>query len=297
MWPRDALPRSGITNWSVFTGQRGWQSWMKPPGCNWVYIFAIGSGGGGGRASGGAVSYAAGGGGSGVITRALYPAQIFPDIIYVIAGAGGLGSTTDLTFGAAGETSFIGLAPNSSPQNLILRILGGDGGDSITTGGAGGSATASSNGALINAAIFTSTSGQSGSNGGAVANGSGINISFGASGLCVTGGAGGGCGTGIGGGITGSGLLPTINGAATGGASGNPGFNRGLIVSPGLRTFPMLFSGGCGGGGVSTAITAGRGGDGAYGSGGGGGGSGTIAGAVAGNGGNGGDALIMIGAF
>lgn len=304
MWPGDALPQRGITNWSVFTGNKGavangWNSWIKPPGCNWVYIFAVGAGGGGGRPLNGSVTVGGGGGASGGVTRALFPARFLPDIIYARPGAGGLGATTSGSNGGNGLLSYLCIAPNTTAQNIIFTVGGGDGGGSNALGGAAGANTSSTSGIWVNSSIFTSLGGQDGADGAIAANTSGSNITFGIDGLCVTGGAGGGNGTGSGGSITGSGPLPTISGGATGGSPGNlgrPGFNDGLIISPGLKMFPMLFSGGSGGGGRS-GNTAGDGGAGAYGSGGGGGGGTTGADGNSGNGGDGGDGFIMIGAF
>jgi hypothetical protein len=89
MW-NDALPRNGITNWSVFygngesdsSGQRPnvlqFKSWVKPAGVSWVYIFAIGAGSGGGYRIGSGTAAGAGGG-SGAVSRLLIPATLIPD--------------------------------------------------------------------------------------------------------------------------------------------------------------------------------------------------------------------------
>lgn len=304
MWPGDALPQHGITNWSVFTGEKGaltsgFKSWMKPPGCKWVFILAVGAGGGGGRPANGNITVAGGGGGSGSITRALFPAQMFPDIIFVRPGTGGLGATSASGAGGTGFNSYISIAPNITAQNAIFIFSPGAGGAAAATPGGGGAVTVTSSGIWINSAIFTSVAGQTGGAGASLANTVGSSIAFGSAGLFIGGGAGGGNGTGAGGNITGGGPLPTIlggDGSAGSDDSGKNGFNQGLIISPGLRTFPMLFSGGSGGGGTN-GFSGGNGGSGGYGSGGGGGGGGTNAGATSGNGGDGGDALIMIGAF
>ena len=66
MW-NDALPRNGITNWKTYYAVQstdtavGWQTWVKPAGCAWIYILLITAGGGGGRSGGGR----SGGGGFG----------------------------------------------------------------------------------------------------------------------------------------------------------------------------------------------------------------------------------------
>jgi hypothetical protein len=291
----------------VFTGEKGaltsgFKAWMKPPGCKWIYILAVGAGGGGGRTSSAqTTTVGGGGGGSGSITRALFPAQMFPDIIYVRPGTGGVGATAQNTAGGTGFNSYISIAPDITAQNVIFIFSPGGGGSASTTGGTGGAITVASSGIWINAGIFTSVAGQAGSAGASLANTSGANVTYTGTGLFVSGGAGGGNGTGAGGDITGSGPMPTISGGVGGGGGnagrGRPGFNDGLLISPGLRTFPMLFSGGSGGGGGSSGNDGQFGGAGAYGSGGGGGGATRAESAASGNGGDGGDALIMIGAF
>ena len=299
MW-NDALPRNGITNWSVFYAQQnassaiGWFSWMKPAGCSWIYIFMIGAGGGGGRPANGALTTAAGGGGSGSVMRSLIPATLLPDIIYIRPGFGGLGSTNANGNGATGVASYISIAPNTTAQNVILFTTAGVFGSAVTTGGAGGNASTGGNFVFGNVGLFTAIAGQTGGAGAAAANTNGSDVTFGASGIPITSGAGGGNGTGSGGGIVGAGFMPSISGGTSNNAGGN-GFRQGQTIAPGFKLFPLLFSGGAGGGG-SNLQTAGAGGRGAWGCGGGGGGGASGAG-TSGNGGNGGDALILIGAF
>ena len=293
MW-NDALPRNGITNWSVFTGGTV-QSWTKPAGCSWVYFLMVGAGAGGGGPANGATTVGGGGGASGTITRLLLPATLLPDILYVYPGFGGAGSTGGFA-AAGGESSWISIAANSTAQNRIMFSFGATGGSG--TGSAGGAQVAltSASGIWMNVGLFTSIAGQNGVTGAASANTNGSNVTFGASGLFITGGAGGGNGTGNGGDITGAGLMPTISGGAgTTGAVGGNGLRRGQNIAPGFKLFPLLFSGGSGGGGHTTG-PAGAGGNGSYGCGGGGGGGCSVSG-TAGAGGRGGDGLILIGAF
>jgi hypothetical protein len=299
MW-NDALPRNGITNWSVFYAQQnttttnGWLSWMKPAGVSWVYIFGISAGGGGAKSGG--IALGGGGGGSGSVTRLLIPATIIPDIIYVRPGQGGAGGT--IGDGSSGTVSYISIAPNTTAQNLIFSLNAGNGG--LGSGGSspGAAAATSSSGIWLNVGLFTSIVGQTGSSGALTSNAAGSNITFGASGLPITGGAGAGNGTGAGGDITGTGLMPTVTGGAgTTGGAGQNGFRLRQTFAPGFKLFPLLFGGGSGGGGHSTSgSTAGNGGNGSWGCGGGGGGGNSIS-FNPGNGGNGGDALILIGAF
>ena len=301
MW-NDALPRNGITNWKTYYAVQGtdtttgWQTWMKPAGCAWVFMFMIASGGGGGRSNNGALTVAAGGGGSGGVSRLLIPAFVIPDILYLRPGIGGAGATT-AGAGSNGIQSYVSMQPNTTVANLVLSQAGGSGatGAAASTGGTAGVAGITTP-AILCLGLFTTIAGQTGGAGATTANAAGSAVAFGASGIITTSGAGGGNGTGAGGDITGAGLLPTISGGAgTTGASGNLGFRDGQAVSYGLRSAPLLFSGASGGGGHSTG-TAGRGGDASYGGGGGGGGATSGAG-TSGNGGNGGDGLILIGAF
>jgi len=295
MW-NDALPRNGITNWSVFYAQQnttttnGWLSWMKPAGCSWIYIWAVGAGGAGGRPNNGAVTNAGTGGSSGAVTRILIPATLVPDILYVRPAAGAAPPAVNNAGGNNSVASYLSIAPNTTAQNLICTFNGSIGNVSA--------AATSASGIWLNVGLFTSIAGQSGSAGATSANTSGSNLAFGASGLPVTGGAGGGNGTGAGGDITGAGLMPTRSGGAgTIGGAGADGFRQGQNFAPGFKLFPLLFSGGAGGGGDANGGTAGSGGRGSWGCGGGGGGGSTSASGTSGNGGNGGDALILIGAF
>lgn len=70
----------------VITGS--WQTWQKPRGCRFIHIFCLGSGGGagvGGYTAGGAFGLGRGGG-SGAITKAIFPADVLPDTLYVLPG-------------------------------------------------------------------------------------------------------------------------------------------------------------------------------------------------------------------
>jgi hypothetical protein len=148
---------------------------------------------------------------------------------------------------------------------------------------------------MVGVSLFTTTAGPSGRDGTSNLNGTGSDVNQTSTSL-TTPGAGGGNGTGSGGSIINNVVFPTISGGATG-VDGLSGFQEGAIIQPGLKSFPMIFSGGTGGGGIGTAATAGNGGSASYGGGGGGGGGGTDAGSTSGNGGNGGDGFVLIGAF
>ena len=303
MW-NDALPRQGITNWQTFyaaqsvTTANSWQSWTKPAGCSWIYIYCQASGGGGGRPPDGDGA-GAGGGGSGGTTRMLLPAFTVPDILYVRPGEGGFGATTANTAGSTGISSFVSTAPSTASANILVSHVGGGGGAAVTTAGlAGGSASQGM--PTLGVSLFNTIVGVAGSNGGS--NGvDGVDITQTASSL-TTGGTGGG-GTGNrGGNIINGFVYPTITSSS--GQDGRNGFQLGTILDPGLKSFPMIFSGGTGGAGGDGTGGGNRynGGKGSYGGGGGGGGAGVSTGAgptprAAGNGGDGGDGFILIGAF
>ena len=303
MW-NDALPRNGITNWKIYyaaqstTTTDSWQTWTKPAGCAWIYILLITAGGGGGRSNNGALTVAAGGGGQGGGTRLLIPAFVVPDILYVRTGVGGLGATTPGA-GGNGTASYVSMQPNTTTANLLVSQGAGAGaaGAAANTGG-GGSGAGATTPAIQCLGLFTTVAGNNGSVGAATVNTAGTSSAV-SSGMITTQGSGGGNGTGAGGNITNAVVFPTINGGSgTTGGNGQAGFQFNASWLPGLKSYPLIFSGGSGGGGSSTVGgTAGNGGHGAYGSGGGGGGSCTDAGGTSGNGGNGGDGIIFIGAF
>ena len=121
MFPLNAIPTPGNTQFQVFYAKgTDWQTWQKPAGCSMVYIFALGGGGGGGRPADGATTVGGGGGGSGGITRALIPAVLLPDTIYVQPGVGGLGANLANNAGSNGNLSCIAILPNTNIDNSIL---------------------------------------------------------------------------------------------------------------------------------------------------------------------------------
>lgn len=292
MW-NDALPRQGITNWQTFyasvsptvaTTTNSFQSWTKPAGCSWIYIFCIAAGGGGGSDAL-AGTRAGGGGGAGGITSILMPAFMVPDILYVRPGVGGIGgSIAGGITATAGETSYVSMFPNTTTSNLILSANGGGAGTATTGGGGGASATLTP--AIVGVSLIYTNNGLTGRLPAIGSNLAGSNA-FLTEGSLTTAGAGGGNGTGAGGNVTDSNGLSftSILGGAGSGGNGNPGFKMGSLISGGFKQSAMIFSGGSGGGG-----SGGNGGAGSYGGGGGGGGNG-------GRGGNGGDAFILVGAF
>lgn len=302
MWS-DALPRNGITNWKTYYAVQstdtavGWQTWVKPAGCAWIYIFMIAAGGGGGRSNDSAVTVAAGGGASGGHTRLLIPAFVVPDVLYIRPGTGGLGATVAGS-GATGVTSYVAMQPNTTIANGLISQAAGQGGGGAATNTAGPNGGIGISAQAIQClGLFTTVNGTAGGAGAASSNSAGTSVTQ-TNGIVTTPGAGGGNGTGAGGDIINAVVFPTISGGAgTTGVSGRNGFQLGAMWTPGLKSFPMIWSGGSGGGGNNSGGTCGNGGNAAYGGGGGGGGANGGAAGTAGNGGKGGDGIIFIGAF
>lgn len=301
-------PQTGFV--SVFPGSANantqWVLWEKPVGITMVRFVTIGGGGGGGGGFPSATATArggGGGGGSGGISTVEIPAFLLPDILYVLAGAGGIGgpsSTTVGTLGTAGLGSFVSIAPAIAAAYMICFANPGaastTAASATVVGSAGAAAAIATIGSAHLSGLGTSffLAGQPGAIGGAVANGAGGAIAYPATGLFLSGGGGGGGGgTGAGGNITAPAsqtaalnLFTTLLGGIAGATPGNgsPGVNR---------QSPQLSTGGTGGGCNSGNALGGYGGDGGIGSGGGGGGAGGVSGG-SGNGGTGGPGQVII---
>ncbi|MDP4256331.1 MAG: hypothetical protein Q8938_20180, partial [Bacteroidota bacterium] len=218
------------------------------------------------------------GGSSGSVSHLIIPASNLPDVLYVLAGAGGA-AVAGNTAGNAGGNSFVSIQPNSTTNNICFRAEGGTAGavGTVSTGGVAGAAPA----ATTVGNMFLSYSGQkellvgfAGATGGISAQGNSVNFGGG----CVMGGAGGGGTTsgnvdGSGGTVNGSGIFPQVLGGP-GGSGAAGGTDGRMIHQPGQ--FPFVSTGGTGGG-AAGAGTASAGGNGGPGSGGGGaGGNGII---------------------
>ena len=273
-------------------GATAWQAWQKPRNCKFIWMMCIGAGAGGG---GGPVGdYGAGAGGSGAVVKALFPANILPDTLFVQPGLGGNGgggvATQSWSSGAGGGRSFVSLVPSSAAAMNIVCISGATSAasNSSNVGGAGEIVPTVANAGLLSLGNFSATAGQSGASN----NGSITPLVA----TITSGGAGGGTAafSVAGGDISSVNLgtysTPTLSGGpATGGVAGTFGI---------VNWKPMYFLGGAGGGGGTT--NGGNGGNGAYGCGGGGGGGAATAvngGILGGNGGRGGDGLVIIATF
>lgn len=297
-------------------GATAWQTWIKPRNAKFIQIFCLGggaSGGAGVRGVAGSTRAGAGGGGSGGIARALYPAFLLPDTLYIQVGAGGASvagttSTTAGTTGTTGGISYVSMSPTTTAISVIAQsstaaALGGASAAAATTNAGGAAAT-----------IWTTTSAPftalgvlnlvAGVAGGISTNAStGIAVDIQALGSnLVTGGAGGGGNNQVT-----VGLYSAIKGASVISASAIllnnvPGGPGSFAIGPGISggsgygsLSPFCGVGGAGGSGQSSgSFAGGNGGNGWYGSGGGGGGAGAASVGTGGSGGKGGDGLVII---
>jgi len=272
-------------------GTTDWQTWQKPRNCKFIWMMCIGGGAGGGGGPRGAVG--AGAGGSGGVVRAIFPANVLPDTLYVqpgLGGGGGAGGNDTNIFnpGGSGGRSFVSIAASSATVINLVCVSGATpaASNSDNQPGAGETIATVANAGLLSLGNFTSTAGQSG----------GTDVTPLTSTITCGGCRGGSSVSGIPGNILSVDLgiftTPTLLGGIPGGTVAGNG-------ASGVANWkPLYFLGGAGGGGA--AITGGNGGDGSYGCGGGAGGSALSAasgGIIGGNGGKGGDGLVIIATF
>lgn len=280
-----------------------WQTWTKPRGVNFVHIFCLGGGGGGNAGSSGGAGGLGGGGGT--ASRALFPAWVLPNTLFVQVGAGGSGGTPSAA-PLVGGVSLVTLWPSSvltPANNILLRANGGQ----ISSGAnpavpISASTVAQSNLAALAVTSFSIGSGATDavSTGGRGATAIGQGGTAGGSGATTVNTAGGnGLAYVVGIGNATRNDNTTIPGGTGGAGTGVGGQNGGNGTS-GFVLVPNTFFwiGGLGGGGAgrgsgTATSVGGTGGDGAYGSGGGGGGGGSTV-ALGGSGGKGGDGLVII---
>ncbi len=249
-------------------GITAWQTWTKPRKCNFVWIMCIG---GGAAGSDGLIGNNRGsGGGSGAITRALFPASVLPDILYIQPGPGGKTSS------AGGNRSFVSITPSSSVAMNIVCTSGAAAAALVT---AETIATATNMG-LVTLGIFNSVAGFSN-------NGAYLTFSI------LSGGGNGGEGGSTPTPGVGFASINIGNNIVTPNIAGGTGTN-GANGADGVWNWKPMYGLGGAGGGPNTNGIGGKGGDGGFGCGGGGGGGGTISGAPAGRGG---DGLVIIATF
>lgn len=265
-------------------GTTAWQTWQKPRNCKFIWMMCIGGGSGGG---GGGITSGIQAGATGATTRALFPASVLPDTLFVQPGPGGVGGTPNLGAGGNGNRSWVVINPSGSVPAVMNTVC-----ISGTTAAVGASNGVNGVGetpvttspvvaGLLSLGNFTSTAGTTSA--GAV-----TVTPFGTNQLCV-GGNGGTQSVSGGSGIASVNFITFQTPALSGGAisSGADGAN-------GVFSWKPFYSLGGAGGGSNNAGAGGKGGNGAYGSGGGGGGGGSTGG---GAGGNGGDGLVVIVTF
>ena len=292
------IPNSQDNTSIFYANGSAWQTWRKPRKCNYVFMMAIGGGAGG---AGGLQNNAANmavGGPAGAITRALFNSSNLPDILYIQVGLGGRGGIPNNS-GAAGNRSFISIAPNTTAQNVVMGsgtagAVGGPAGAGASV--LGETAFTSTVGNFITLSTFISTIG----NPTPVYTSSIIDITPLTSQITCPGAGGGGVSATIpsitvfnGSSINATSLSPRISGGTS--FTGSTAATNG---ADGYTSWKPFFSTGGAGGGCSYSGTSGNGGKGGIGSGGGAGGvSFTNAGGVAGSGGDGGDGLVIIVSF
>lgn len=246
-------------------GTTAWQTWTKPRTCNFIWMMCIG--GASGAGNGGTLGNGNGGGAGGV-ARALFPANVLPDTLFIQPGPGGASNTT-------GSRSFVAIVPSSA---AVMNIVCTSGAAAAGASGipVGETVATVANAGLLSLGVFTATAGPAGGSTPLV---SSITMGGGNGGLNGTPPANY---TSINLGTT---VTPALNGGNnTTGGNGDNGY---------WSWKPMYGIGGLGGGYNASGV-GGNGGNGAYGCGGGGGGQGTIAGAT---GGKGGDGLVIIATF
>jgi len=255
----------------AISGLNNWQAWQKPRGCKFIWMMCIGAGAGGQTTGTTSTGF---GGGSGAVTRALFPANVLPDTLYVQPGIGA--SNT------AGGRSFVSTISNSTTATNLVCVSGN------TQAGTGGNmqlgetvATAVSAN-LLNLGTFTSIAGINQPNT--------ATITPLTTTITCPGGNGGTPSTSVGSNIAsvdlGNFTTPNISGGTVIGAAGTG--------DPGITFWKPFISLGGAGGNSNNAGVGGTGGNGGIGSGGGGCGGGTSGAAV---GGKGGDGLVIIATF
>jgi len=241
------------------SGTTAWQTWQKPRNCKFIWMMCIGAGNGGGGGNGG---------GSGGVVRALFPANVLPDTLFVQPGSG----TGPTIFPA--NRSFVSITPSST---VVMNLVCVSGAAAAGTGGPPGAETIATvtNAGLLSLGNFIAIAGT-----GATAPLS-TTITMG----------GANCGSFLTPAASyasinlGTTVTPPLNsGDNTTGGNGNHGF---------WSWKPMFGTGGMAGG-YNEAGRGGNGGNGAYGCGGGGSGNGTGGFGVDGSGG---DGLVIISTF
>lgn len=252
-----------------------WQTWQKPRNCNFIYMLCIGAGNGGYGMTTGSLTETAGGG-AGATTKAIFPANVLPDTLYIQPGIGGAGGTSGGSNGSIGTRSYVTITPSTASIMNIVCVSGGT--PAIYSNGESAVTSPTTTAGLLSLGTWQSQGGNAGATGADIPMLTATQLNI----TCP--GASNAPGNTAGRSISATFHSPQIRGGTVGGGNGNNGtwFWK-----------PAFGLGGSGGGG-NNAGTGGNGGNGAYGCGGGTGGYGSVAG---GAGGRGGDGLVIIATF
>jgi hypothetical protein len=134
-------------NTQVFYANYVIQTWQKPRGCKFVYIFSLGGGGGGSGGLSGAVGtnrFGGGGGGMGGITQTIIPSFFLPDTLYILVSRGGPGGGASQGGSGAAQANYVrvgNLIP-ALPQGMTFNTPARGGGASAIGAGGGNSGAA-----------------------------------------------------------------------------------------------------------------------------------------------------------
>jgi len=266
-------------------GTSDWQTWQKPRNCKFIWIMCIGGAGGGAAGTsgtGGATTYTGGqGGNSAAVTRALFPANVLPDTLYIQPGPGG-SATPAGQQASPGNRSFVSTAASTLNTGLIC-ISGNAAATSVSTTNTAETAAVVGSASLLNLSTFVSIAGIQAIN---------LGDTTPLTTTIVTGGGFGsnaGPTTGATFSILATPFSPLISPTSV--ISGTPSSGTSFVS---LK--PFFSTGGVGGGSFyQNSGNGGKGGDGGFGSGGGGGGA--AYNGTGGTGGKGGDGLVIIATF
>jgi hypothetical protein len=267
-----------------------WQTWTRPRNCKFVWMMCIGGGAGGSGGSSGVgnppTTYNGGGGGcSAAVTRAIFPANVLPDILYIQPGPGGAGGTAGFPPGqsSGGNRSFVSIvASSATPMNLVCTsgLVAATG--TLTNTGETAATTAAAG--LLSLGNFISVAGGASVGQVDVTPLSGTITSVGTAGGYANSSAGGTSNA-----ILATTISPLLQSSAVTSGTAIDGVSFSSLK-------PFFSTGGCGGGAFTQNTgNGGKGGDGGYGSGGGGGGA--AFNGTGGVGGKGGNGLVIIATF
>lgn len=307
------LPETLDTNIQIFmpsaSAATNWHTWLKPRNATMMNIFALSGGGGGGGGFADIAGNARGGGGGGGssgIMRVTIPLAFIPDVLYVQAGAGGLGVRSGGGVAGSGLLSYVSVAPSTNTMDVLcisgaVAPTGGGTGTGAAAGGAGVAGTIPTLALSVLGHtlghVGTLLAGQVGFAGGVQTGAVGGAGSFALTGIPTMGGTGGaGVTTTL---FDGGLITATATGTFISDRRPQVATGAGVTGASGGYLGPMSsvnpFWSYCGmGGAAGNAVEGGNGGSGGPGSGGGGGAGGIAGGGLNGRGGDGGPGMVVI---